>query len=127
MLNFWQLATNILQLSNSTISFDYSWSLAKYLSNFVFLPLKLHNLYCHKWHIWGHILHLCSLFRRFASFGLRRPTMIFFKNLIWIIASCKDQKFSIYRGFSPYATFGTWKKFALAINRISKIFILCTQ
>ena len=32
-----------------------------------------------------------------------------------------------YRGFLPYATFGTWKKFALAKNRISKIFILCTQ
>ena len=34
---------------------------------------------------------------------------------------------SIYRGFSPNATFWTWKKFALAKNRISKIFILCTQ
>ena len=34
---------------------------------------------------------------------------------------------SMYRGFSPYATFGTWKKVALAKNRISKIFILCTQ
>ena len=33
----------------------------------------------------------------------------------------------IYRGFLPYATFGTWKKFALAKNRISKIFILCTR
>ena len=27
-----------------------------------------------------------------------------------------------YRGFLPYATFGTWKKTALAKNRISKIF-----
>ena len=25
-----------------------------------------------------------------------------------------------YRGFLPYATFGTWKKFALAKNRIRK-------
>ena len=32
-----------------------------------------------------------------------------------------------YRGFSPYAAFGTWKKTALAKNRISKIFILCMQ
>ena len=32
-----------------------------------------------------------------------------------------------YRGFLPYATFGTWKKTALAENRISKISILCTQ
>ena len=34
---------------------------------------------------------------------------------------------SDYRGFLPYATFGTWKKFAFAKNRISKIFILCMQ
>ena len=27
-----------------------------------------------------------------------------------------------YRGFSPYATFGTWKKVALAKNRIRKMF-----
>ena len=33
----------------------------------------------------------------------------------------------LYRGFSPYATFGTWKKTALAKNRIRKIFILCTH
>ena len=33
----------------------------------------------------------------------------------------------IYRGFSPYATFGTWKKNALAKNRVSKIFILCME
>ena len=29
------------------ISFDYSWFLAKKLSNFVSLPWKLHNRYCH--------------------------------------------------------------------------------
>ena len=38
----------------------------------------------------------------------------------------KDEQIT-YRGFLPYATFGTWKKFALAKNRINKIFILCTQ
>ena len=32
-----------------------------------------------------------------------------------------------YRGFLPYATFGTWKKVALAKNCISKISILYTQ
>ena len=44
-------------------------------------------------------------------------------------ANGKDIKdrVKIYRGFSPYATFGTWKKFALTKNRISKIFVLCTQ
>ena len=33
----------------------------------------------------------------------------------------------IYRGFLPYATLGTWEKVALAKNRISQIYILCTQ
>ena len=32
---------------NSIISFNYSWFLAKNLSNFVSLPWKLHNKYCH--------------------------------------------------------------------------------
>ena len=32
---------------NSMISFDYSWCLGKNLSNFVSLPWKLHNRYCH--------------------------------------------------------------------------------
>ena len=32
-----------------------------------------------------------------------------------------------YRGFLPYATFGTWKKLALAKNSVSQIFILCMQ
>ena len=41
--------------------------------------------------------------------------------------SSKKDLYNVYRGFSPYATFGTWKKFALAKNRISKIFVLCTQ
>ena len=35
----------LLQLS--IISFDYSWFLDKNLSNFVSLPGKLHNRYCH--------------------------------------------------------------------------------
>ena len=32
---------------NLVISFEYSWFLAKNLSNFVPLPWKLHNQYCH--------------------------------------------------------------------------------
>ena len=45
MPNFWHLdITPILKI----ILFDYSWFLAKNLSNFVSLPWKLHNRYCHK-------------------------------------------------------------------------------
>ena len=46
-LNFWHLPYTISQ--NSRITFDYSWFLAKNLSNFVSLPWKLHNRYCHTW------------------------------------------------------------------------------
>ena len=35
-------------LQNSMISFDYSWFLAKKHSNFVTLPWKIHNRYCHR-------------------------------------------------------------------------------
>ena len=34
---------------------------------------------------------------------------------------------NMYKGFLPYATFGTCRKTALAKNRISKTSILCTQ
>ena len=37
------------------------------------------------------------------------------------------KSYYLYRGLLPYANFGTWKKFTLAKNRISKVFILCTQ
>ena len=36
---------------NAMILFDYSWFLAKNLSNFVSLPQKLHNRYCHTSHL----------------------------------------------------------------------------
>ena len=39
-----------INLQNSMISFDYSWFLAKNLSNFVSLPWKFHNRYCHRAH-----------------------------------------------------------------------------
>ena len=45
---------------NLVISFEYSWFLAKNLSNFVSLPWKLHNRKCHNGH------------------GLRMPNEAFF-------------------------------------------------
>ena len=41
MPNFWQLVTTPI------LKFNNSWFLAKNLSNFVSLPWKLHNWYCH--------------------------------------------------------------------------------
>ena len=46
MPRFWHLAI-YSNYQNLGISFDYSWFLAKNLSNFVSLPWKLHNWYCH--------------------------------------------------------------------------------
>ena len=40
-------ACHYFNSQNSLISFDYSWFLANNLSNFVSLPWKLHNPYCH--------------------------------------------------------------------------------
>ena len=41
------IARHYSNSQNSIISFDFSWFLAKNLSNFVSLPWKLHNRYCH--------------------------------------------------------------------------------
>ena len=48
-INFWiTLFSKMMSNSqNSMISFEYSWCLAKNLSNFVSHPCKLHNRYCH--------------------------------------------------------------------------------
>ena len=44
---------------NSIISFDYSWFLWKNLSDFVSLPWKLHNRYCHTAHFYCTYLAYC--------------------------------------------------------------------
>jgi hypothetical protein len=64
---------------------------------------------------------------RYISFERRRKKMLINSIDLILIADACVLKIKTYRGFSPYATFGTWKKIALAKNRISKIFILCTQ
>ena len=51
------------------------------------------------------------------------PKVAFGKNPLYVYISLYKNDTYLYRGFSPYATFGTWKKTALAKNRISKIFI----
>ena len=49
-VKFWHFLTarHYSNSPNLVISFDYSWFLAKYLSNFVYLSWKLHNRYCHR-------------------------------------------------------------------------------
>ena len=48
-VKFWHFLTarHYSNSPNLAISFDYSWFLAKNLSNFVSLPWKRHNRYCH--------------------------------------------------------------------------------
>ena len=48
-VKFWYFLTapHYSNFQNLVISFKYSWFLAKNLSNFVSLPWKLHNRYCH--------------------------------------------------------------------------------
>ena len=66
----------------------------------------------------------------YAFFGLSHVICFdcYYPLIIYPIINSRElTRSSNYRGFLPYATFGTWKKVALAKNRISKIFILCTQ
>ena len=58
-VRFWHFLTacHYSNSPNLVISFDYSWFLAKNLSNFVSLPWKLLNRYCHNWRTsanWSH-------------------------------------------------------------------------
>ena len=48
-VKFWYFLTapHYSNFQNLVISFEYSWFLAKNLSNFVSLPWKLHNRKCH--------------------------------------------------------------------------------
>ena len=52
-VKFWHflISPHKVNSLNSIISFDYSWLLAKNLSNFVSLPWKLYNRYCHSSYI----------------------------------------------------------------------------
>ena len=51
-VKFWYFLTapHYSNFQNLVISFEYSWFLAKNLSNFVSLPWKLHNRKCHNEH-----------------------------------------------------------------------------
>ena len=51
-VKFWYFLTapHYSNFQNLVISFEYSWFLAKNLSNFVSLPWKLHNRECHTIH-----------------------------------------------------------------------------
>ena len=67
MPNFWQFTTTlILKIQSFHLWFDYSWFLAKNLSNFVSLPWKLHNRYCHKV---GKIFSIVGAFQAFLPFA----------------------------------------------------------
>ena len=76
-------------------------------------------------------LYICSSDQKTTFLFLSHDFSTFYHNSKLVLPEKKEKKISLrvfeYRGFLPYATFGTWKKFALAKNRISKIFILCTH
>ena len=63
---------------NSIISFDYSWFSAKNLSNFVFLPWKLHNRHCHD-------RHIADFFFSFSLYqeGLTQMTKVISIHEVW--------------------------------------------
>ena len=76
MPHFWRLATTPI-LKIQKISFDYSWFLAKNLSNFVSLPWKLHNQYCHNRD--GRAKNLSVMNTKISKLGTESTTLL--KNL----------------------------------------------
>ena len=86
---------------NLVISFEYSWFLAKNLSNFVTLAWKLHNRKCH-------ILQPCSFLTIFSKFFLIKFHVVVLLN--WAIISSQY--------FSPLY-------FAIFDSKIFKIQIFC--
>ena len=58
-VKFWYFLTapHYSNFQNLVISFEYSWFLAKNLTNFVSLHWKLHNRYCNTWDILIRILY----------------------------------------------------------------------
>ena len=83
-VRFWHFLTppHYTNLQNSMISFDFSWFLAKNLSNFVSLPWKLHNRYCHRNHTTKQKKTLNKSFWPSKSgFEICKPRVILARNL----------------------------------------------
>ena len=85
------------------ISFDYSWFLAKNLSNFVSLPWKLYNQYCHTVSCTSvYLLELCLNFRKKLDkkeHFFHILTLLFtFKYVDWMI--CMWQWITVIKEYS---------------------------
>ena len=70
-VKFWYFLTarHYSNFQNLVTSFEYSWFLAKNLSNFVFLLWKLHNRKCHKC--------MCSVCIRLLAFFIEKNGITF--------------------------------------------------
>ena len=77
---------------NLVISLDYSWFLAKNLSNFVSLPWELYNQYCHSGKIsdFGTTTLVCNIYR--ISYWWNDTTMC---NNLFINLVCRNIKKNI--------------------------------
>ena len=71
MPNFWH--SHYSNSQNSIISFDYSWFLAKNISNFVLLSWKLNNWYCHsiQGQLYWFVTHGAPIGKRWYPTSLR--------------------------------------------------------
>ena len=69
-------APHYSNFQNLVISFEYSWFLAKNLSNFVSLPWKLHNRKCHS----GHTIFERHLLLMMVPCAIKRSTLGFYTN-----------------------------------------------
>ena len=89
---FWQLPSLV-------ISFNYSWCLAKNLSDFISLPWKLHNRYCHTVSSPQTFKNVQFTRNYFATLVLlycicdKNENMSLLRNIIWILLFSWDWPF----------------------------------
>ena len=75
-VKFWHflIARHYSNSPNLVILFDYSWFLARNLSNLLSLPWKLHNRYCHTTYSILVVQKLCLLFQKCRIFAMYKCT-----------------------------------------------------
>ena len=100
-VKFWYFLTALhySNFQNLVISFEYSWFLAKNLSNFVSLPWKLHNRECHTQQSWYLTCH-CLICTRLKSDTFEIYKKLYSCHLYQVFCSYCDLKIQITNKFS---------------------------
>ena len=91
---------------NSIISFDYSWFLGKNISNFVSLPWKLNNWYCHIIHPINLGTYQCSNIRGLGNVVIYNLFISSLANMSTLSENCPSSK--AIQSFSSFSSRTYW-------------------